>query len=105
MELKVLKNFIKREVEILVGGVWVTGLLHPIVESVITLTPIGTEALHYGPTALKAEMVQAIREVRKQPTTNVVAPAPTGAPVPVQSGFNSVPQGGNHPGNKFVHKG
>ena len=105
MELKVLKNFVKREVEILVGGVWVTGTLLPIVESVITLIPMGTEALHYGPTALKAEMVQAIREVRKQPTDNAVAPTPTGAPAPVQSSFNSVPQGGNHPGNKFVHRG
>lgn len=105
MDLDVLKNFIKHDVEMLVAGVWIEGHLMPIVKSVITLLPIGPAKEFYGPTAIKAEVVQAVRQVRKQPTDNT-APAVNqnpNLPPPVQSGFGNTPSQG-HPGNRFVHK-
>ncbi len=66
MELDVLKNFIGRDVEVLVGGVWIEGHMQPIVKGVITLLPLGDVAQFYGPTAMKADVVQAVRQIRKQ---------------------------------------
>lgn len=104
MEASVLGNFVKRDVEILVGGVWISGHMTPIVKGVITLIPIGVEKEFYGPTALKAEVVQAIREVRKQPQANTAPSVPSdpSLPPPLRSAFDGNQQG--HPGMKFVHK-
>lgn len=105
MEAAVLGNFVKREVEILVGGVWVAGYMTPIVKGVITLIPIGVEKEFYGPTALKAEAVQAIREVRKQPGANTAPTVPSdpSAPPATRSAFETA-NPGHHPGMKYVHK-
>ncbi len=75
MDLDVLKNFIGRDVEVLVGGMWIEGHMQPIVKGVITLLPIGDAAQFYGPTAMKAEVVQAVRQVKKQGQVQV-PPAP-----------------------------
>ena len=105
MEADILKNFIKRDVEILVGGVWIMGHLLPIVKNIVTLVPIGQEKDFYGPTACKMEVIQAIREVRLSPTAPVANPVSQNVapPAPVQSSFGPAPQH-NHPGNKFVHR-
>lgn len=89
MELDVLKNFVNRDVEVLVGGVWIEGHMTPIVKGVITLLPLGDTAQFYGPTALKAEVVQAVRQVKKQGQTPQVAPAPE-TPGPVRSSLESL---------------
>lgn len=106
MELDVLKNFVKHEVEVLVAGVWITGVMTPIVKGVVTLLPAGQEKEFYGPTAVHAEVIQAVRQVRKQPTTNAMAPVVNqnpDAPVPPRSALEPVI--GQHPGGKFVHRG
>lgn len=104
MEAATLGNFVKRDVEILVAGVWIAGHMLPIVKGVVTLVPIGVEKEFYGPTAVKAEVVQAIREVRKQPQANTASTVPSdpSAPPPVRSAFDGNQQG--HPGMKYVHK-
>jgi hypothetical protein len=105
MEADIMKNFIRRDVEILVGGVWIMGHLMPVVKNVITLIPIGQEKEFYGPTACKMEVIQAIREVKMSPTTQVANPVNNdpSPPPAVKSGFGAAPQS-NHPGNKFVHR-
>lgn len=104
MDLDTLKNFVKRDVEVLVGGVWIEGHMTPIAKGVVVLLPIGIAKEHYGPTACKADVIQAVREVRHPATTNVATGVPSdpSAPASVKSGFGSIP--GNHPGNKYVHK-
>lgn len=66
MELKILKNFINHDVEVLVAGVWIEGRMTPIVEGVVTLLPLKEAAAFYGPTALKADVIQAVRQVKRQ---------------------------------------
>lgn len=105
MDLDTLKNFTKRDVEVLVGGVWIEGHMTPIAKGVVVLLPIGEAKSFYGPTACKAEVIQAVREVRTPPTTNVASTVPSdpSAPAAVRSGFGAAPQN-NHPGKKFVHR-
>jgi len=102
MESDILKNFIKQDVEILVGGVWIEGYLLPIVKNIVTLVPIGLAKEHYGPTACKMEVIQAIRQVRRPAQTNSAVPNDPSPPASVRSGFEAAQQG--HPGNRFVHK-
>jgi len=102
MEADILKNFIKMDVEVLVGGVWIEGHLLPIVKNIVTLVPIGLAKDHYGPTACKMEVIQAIRQVRMPAGTNTAVPNDPSGPAPVRSGFEAAHQG--HPGNRFVHK-
>lgn len=106
MEPAVLVNFVKREVEILVGGVWISGYMTPIVKSVITLLPVGADKEFYGPTALKAEAVQAIREVRKQSQAKVApgATVPSDPSVPPTRSALETSNPGHHPGMKYVHR-
>jgi hypothetical protein len=106
MDLSVLAPFVKMEVEILVAGVWIPGIMTPIVKGVITLLPTEETKLGYGPTAVKAEVVQAIRQVRRsgQPVASTAMPS-VGSSVPVRSGFDStgsVP--GQNSGSKYVHR-
>lgn len=104
MEADILKNFVKRDVEILVGGVWIEGHLLPIVKNIVTLIPIGLAKEHYGPTACKMEVIQAIREVRHQASINTAVSGVPQNPAPppaVRSGFEPQPM---HPGAKYVHK-
>lgn len=100
MESDILKNFVKMDVEILVGGVWIEGHLLPIVKNIVTLVPIGVAKEHYGPTACKMEVIQAIRQVRHPAQANTMVPNDPSPPTPVRSGFESAQHG--HPGNKFV---
>jgi hypothetical protein len=103
MELDVLKNFIKKDVEVLVGGIWIEGHMTPIAKGLIVLLPIGLAKDHYGPTACKAEVIQAVREVRRPASINVaVVPSDPAAPPAVQSSLGTTSK--NHPGNKYVHK-
>jgi hypothetical protein len=104
MEADILKNFIKQDVEVLVGGVWIEGHLLPIVKNIVTLVPIGVAKEHYGPTACKMEVIQAIRQVRRPAQTNTAGTVPNdpNPPAPVRSGFEPAQQG--HPGSRFVHK-
>jgi hypothetical protein len=98
MEREVLKHFIGMNVEILVSGVWIEGHLQPIAKDVITLLPIGEAAVFYGPAACKAEMVSAIRQVRK--TGAIEAPVNnTATPTPVRSSLDDVT-----PAQRFARK-
>lgn len=76
MEIDVIKPFINHDVEVLVGGVWIEGHLVPIVKGVIILHPIGDAASFYGATAMKIDVIQAIRQVKKngQPTVPFIDP-------------------------------
>lgn len=100
METDVLKHFIGKDVEILVGGAWVDGHMKPIVKGLITLIPFSDQAAFYGPTALKAEAVQAIRQVIRA-GVKLADPVPqaTAGGVPVRSSLDQV----SHQGGKFVH--
>ena len=95
MELDVLKSFVRMHVELLVGGVWLDGVMMPIVKSVVTLVPSHPSNEFYGPTALKAESIQAIRQVKTKaaPPPDAVKPPDTN----VKSGFESV-----NPASRFV---
>lgn len=76
MELDVLKHFVNRNVEVLVAGVWIEGHMQPIVKSVITLLPFPDTASFYGATAVKAENVQAVREVKRTHNTSTADTVP-----------------------------
>lgn len=98
MEAETLKLFINKDVEILVGGAWVSGHMTPIVKGVITLLPFPENAVNYGPTALKIEGVQCIRQVKRDAQqANAQQAANAQTPEPVKSGFESA-----HPGNRYV---
>lgn len=101
METDVLRHFIGKDVEILVGGAWVDGHMQPIVKGVITLIPFPDVASFYGPTAVKAESVQAIRQVIRAgiKMAEPVPQATTAGGVPIRSSLDQV----QHTGNKFVH--
>ena len=108
MEATVLAPFVKHEVEILVAGVWIPGVMTPIVKGVITLLPTEETRAFYGPTAIKVEQVQAIRQVKRSPQANVATNPgqPAAGPVPVRSALESGSgqSPGQHPGSKFVHR-
>lgn len=94
MESDILKNFIGLSVEILVSGVWIEGILMPIAKSVVVLKPLpGTEAF-LGPTSCKTDVIQAIRQVKRD-TPIVTKPVETPN---IHSSFDST----NIPGNRFV---
>ncbi len=98
MELDTLKHFVNKDVEILIGGVWVRGHMTPIVKSLITLIPFPEDAVNYGPTALKAENVNCIRQVKRDAVqANVQQATAAQTPAPVKSSFESA-----HPGNRYV---
>lgn len=65
METDILKHFIGKDVEVLVSGVWVEGHMQPIAKGVVTLIPINEAAAFYGPTAMKTEVIQAIRQIKR----------------------------------------
>jgi hypothetical protein len=85
MELDILKHFIGMNVEVLVAGVWMEGHLKPIVKGVVVLQPIGEMTQFYGPSSMKADVIQAIRQVKKFPVT----PQPPTPPdsTKIMSGF------------------
>jgi hypothetical protein len=97
MESETLKHFIGKDVEILVAGVWVEGHMTPIVKGVITLLPFTDTAEFYGPTALKMDVVQAIRQVKRQ--KQAAAPVQTPTDGSVRSSLEQV-----NPAQRFVVK-
>jgi hypothetical protein len=105
MEASILKEFIRQDVEVLIGGTWVEGHLMPIVKNIVVLLPVGQAKEFYGPTSCKMEVIQAIRQVKRQPAAQVANPVSqnTAPPPAVKSGFDAAPKN-NHPGNKFVHR-
>jgi hypothetical protein len=88
MEIDVIKPFIGHNVEILVAGVWIEGFLSPIAKGVIQLMPLDELKEFYGPCALKVEVVQAIRQIRR-PATNAQS-SPLDKDMTVRSGLDSV---------------
>jgi hypothetical protein len=96
MDIEVIKPFISHEVEVLVAGVWIEGHLSPIVKGVITLLPLGEAAAFYGPCALKADVIQAIRQVKRQAPANIPVPETNNN---VRSSMEPIT-----PGTRFVRK-
>ena len=91
MELDILKHFVKHDVEVLVGGVWIEGNMQPIAKGIVVLMPFADMQVFYGPASLKAEAIQAIRQVKRNNITapNVVPNVPT--PPSIRSSFESLP--------------
>jgi hypothetical protein len=99
MEQDIIKNFVNRDVEVLVSGVWIEGHMTPVVKGVVTLLPYGEAAKSYGPTALKMDVIQAIRQVKK----TVAAPLPPTIPEPADPSVRSALEQ-TIPGIRFVRK-
>jgi hypothetical protein len=97
MELENIKHFINKDVEILIGGVWVKGHMTPIVKGLITLLPFPEDVASYGPAALKAENVQCIRQLKRDAQQANAAVATQAQTPPIKSGFESA-----SPGKRFV---
>jgi hypothetical protein len=72
MELNTLKAFIRMHVQVLVSGIWIEGLLMPIVKGDVILYPVGPVSEIYGPTALKADVIEAIRQVKNRAAAPVI---------------------------------
>jgi hypothetical protein len=91
MELDILKHFVKYDVEVLVGGVWIEGTMQPISKGIVVLMPFADMQVFYGPASLKTEAIQAIRQVKRNNITapNVVPNVPT--PPAIRSSFESLP--------------
>jgi len=99
METDILKHFIGKDVEVLVSGVWIEGHMEPIAKGVVTLIPVGEMAAFYGPAAMKADVIQAVRQVRHF-RENMSASVPeTSSTNTVRSSLESVT-----PGQRFVRK-
>lgn len=93
METDILKHFIGKDVEVLVSGVWIEGHMQPIAKGVVTLIPFGETGVFYGPCACKADVIQAIRQV-KQSGQRVAEPVPEiSPPTSVRSSLDSVTPG------------
>lgn len=100
METDILKHFIGKDVEVLVSGVWLEGHMQPIAKGIVTLTPVGEVAIFYGPTACKAEVIQAIRQIKKS-GEKIVDPAPIVDPkAAVRSSMESITPGQRFKGNR-----
>jgi len=97
METDILKHFIGHDVEVLISGVWVEGHMQPIAKGVVVLLPIGGMEAFYGPTSCKADVIQAVRQVKRDKTTLQMSPEQD--PTKVRSSLESVT-----PGNRFVIK-
>src|ERR1035437_3091428 len=91
MELDILKYFIKFDVEVLIGGVWIEGHMTSIAKGVVILMPLDEAKEFYGPASFKAESIIAIRQVKRGNANipNVVINPP--APVVIKSSFEAVP--------------
>lgn len=92
MDMDTIKPFINHDVEMLVGGTWIEGHLVPIVKGLILLYPIGEAKNFYGPCALKADVIQAIRQVKKSdtPPEFELPEVDTRSNVTVRSGLDEV---------------
>lgn len=93
METDILKHFIGKNVEVLVSGVWIEGHMQPIAKGVVTLVPTEETAVFYGPCALKADVIQAIRQIRNSSEKMAIPVPEINAPPPVRSGLEQVTPG------------
>lgn len=93
METDILKHFIGKNVEVLVSGVWIEGHMQPIAKGVVTLVPTEETAVFYGPCALKADVIQAIRQIRNSSEKMAPVVPEINAPPPVRSGLEQVTPG------------
>lgn len=99
MEIDILKHFIRHDVEVLVGGVWIEGVLQPIVKGVIVLLPLPNAIEFYGPASLRIESIDAIRQLKRgNPQPSVINMTPE-KPAQIRSVFESVP-----PSKRFAVK-
>jgi hypothetical protein len=89
MELDILKHFIGHDVEVLISGVWIEGHMQPIAKGIIVLLPIAGAEAFYGPTSCKADVIQAIRQVKRDKTTPQLPPEPQ--PTKIKSSFDATP--------------
>lgn len=96
METDILKHFIGKDVEVLISGVWVEGHMQPITKGIVVLLPIGGTEMFYGPTSCKTEVIQAIRQVKRNNTTPPMPASPE--PNKIKSSLDSTP------GHHFVIK-
>ena len=93
METDVLKHFIGKDVEVLVSGVWIEGHMQPIAKGVVTLTPTDVSGAFYGPTAMKTEVIMAIRQI-KNSGQKLAEPVPEiNQPPAIRSSLESVTPG------------
>ena len=93
METDILKHFIGKDVEVLVSGVWIEGQLQPIAKGVVTLLPTPETAAFYGPSAMKADVIQAIRQVRRNSHVPQEPVQEISPPVAVRSSLEQVTPG------------
>ena len=93
METDILKHFIGKNVEILVSGVWIEGHMQPIAKGVVTLVPTEEMSAFYGPCALKADVIQAIRQIRNSSEKMAIPVPEINAPPPVRSSLEQVTPG------------
>lgn len=100
METDILKHFIGKDVEVLVSGVWIEGQLQPIAKGVVTLLPTPETAAFYGPSAMKADVIQAIRQVRRNTQAPREPAVDTNPPPPVRSSLEQVTPGQRFKGNR-----
>ena len=99
METDILRHFIGKDVEVLVSGVWIEGHMEPIAKGVVTLLPVGELSAFYGPAAMKADVIQAIRQVRNF-AEKMASPLPEAQTASnVRSGLESVTPGQRFRGN------
>ena len=99
MDGDILKHYVGKDVEVLVAGAWIEGRLQPIAKGIVTLLPVGEAAAFYGPTAMKMEVIQVIRQVKQLGirTTELQDTAP---PASVRSSLEQVTPTQRFKGNK-----
>jgi len=90
MDIDILKHFVRKDVEILVGGIVFEGHMLPIAKGIVVLMPFPEAASFYGPASCKAEAIQLIRQVkRNSPNEANVVPSAT-PPAPVRSSLETL---------------
>lgn len=98
MEIETIKSFIHHDVEVLVSGVWIEGHMTPIVKGVVILLPLPEFADFYGPAAMKIDVIQAIRQVKRLEKF-VPEPTPENKPDVISSSLDQV-----SPKQRFARK-
>lgn len=95
MDNDILKHFIGHDVEVLISGVWIEGHMQPIAKGVIVLLPIDGTDIFYGPTSCRADVIQAIRQIKREKTAPL--PLPEADSTKIRSSLDQVT-----PGHRFV---
>jgi len=75
-----------------VSGCLFQGMLAPIVKGVVTIIPFPEDAEFFGPAAMHAEDIKAIRQVKRNPTApKAQLPELSFEPPNIKSSFESLP--------------